>query len=158
MGIEKPSWDALEIQLRGRELSEERVLLERIEVDEIRGQVEEMQRAPEANKTQETIAFAEFAKLDLRVGVIGSAEDVPGAERLLQLTVDLGSETKACVAGIKGSYAAEELVGRAVVVVTNLEPRTIRGLQSECMLLAAKGEGLSLIIPDRPAEPGTSVA
>jgi methionyl-tRNA synthetase len=123
----------------------------------VRSRVEGPKEAEERTPKREAVAFSDFERLDLRVGVIRSASDVAGAERLLRLTIDLGGETRDCVAGIKSSYAAEELVGRAIVVVANLEPRTIRGLRSECMLLAAQGEGLSLIVPDRPVEPGTSV-
>jgi methionyl-tRNA synthetase len=158
MGIEDPSWDDVESGLRGRTLGSERVLLERIEVDEMREWVEGTKEAEGSPEAREAIPFGDFERLDLRVGVIRSAADVEGADRLLRLSVDLGDETRDCVAGIKGSYTAEELVGRAIVVVANLEPRTIRGLRSECMLLAAEGEELSLLVPDRPVEPGTPVA
>ena len=162
MGIDQPAWSDLDSVLRGKELNEERVLLERIEVDEIRARVESSQAPSEPvgqiEDEKETIAFSDFAKLDLRIGLIRSAEKVEGAERLLQLTVDIGDETRNCVAGIKGCYAPADLVGRSVVVVANLEPRTIRGLPSECMLLAAKGAELSLLVPDRLTEPGTPVS
>ena len=158
MGIEDPSWDDVESGLRGRTLGSERVLLERIEVDEMRERVEGTKEAEGAPEACEAISFGDFERLDLRVGVIRSAADVEGADRLLRLSVDLGDGTRDCVAGIKGSYTAEELVGRAIVVVANLEPRTIRGLRSECMLLAAEGEELSLLVPDRPVKPGTPVA
>ncbi len=157
MGIEDPSWDDLDVVLRGRGLSAARVLLERIEIDEVRARVEAPHGAAGPEPGRETLAFSDFGRLDLRVGRIRSATDVAGADRLLRLTVELGGETRDCVAGIKGSYASEDLVGRSVVVVANLEPRTIRGLHSECMLLAAQGEILSLIVPDRPVEPGTPV-
>ncbi len=158
MGIEEPSWDDVERGLRGRTVGTDRVLLERIEVNEMRERVEGTKGAEGGPAAREAIPFGEFERLDLRVGVIRSAADVEGADRLLRLSIDLGDETRNCVAGIKGSYAAEELVGRAVVVVANLEPRTVRGLRSECMLLAAEGEALSLVVPDRPVEPGTPVA
>jgi methionyl-tRNA synthetase len=158
MGIEAPSWDDHDVALRGRKLSSERVLLERIEIDEVRDRAEGGKEADEGAKRKGTVTFSDFERLDLRVGLIQSVSEVSGAERLLRLTVDLGGETRDCVAGIKGSYGAEELVGRSIVVITNLEPRIIRGLRSECMLLAAQGDGLSLIVPDCPVEPGTSVA
>ena len=158
MGIESPSWADLDVVLRGRELSEERVLLERIEIDRLRDRVEGAKGAEDPAPEREAVAFSDFERLDLRVGVIRSAAEVAGAERLLRLTVALGGETRDCIAAIRGSYAADELVGKSVVVVANLEPRTIRGVRSECMLLAAQGEGLSLIVPDRPIEPGTPVA
>ena len=112
----------------------------------------------EAGTEHDYASFEDFQKLDLRIGVIREATEVAGADRLVELRVDLGSETRACVAGIKSDYAVEELAGRSVVVVANLAPREIRGLRSECMLLAAKDERSALIEPDRPMEPGTPVS
>ncbi|MCK4682517.1 methionine--tRNA ligase subunit beta, partial [Candidatus Bipolaricaulota bacterium] len=132
------------------------VLLERIDVGEIRGRVEMEEKRTE--ETEMTISYSDFEKIDLRVGVIASASAVEGADKLLQLSVDFGDRTRTGVAGIKQSYAPDELIGKHVVAVVNLEPRTIRGLQSECMLLAAQGEELSLAVVDRPVEPGTAVA
>ena len=151
MGFEATTWEVLETEIGGRRLGEGRVLIDRIEVDEIRAAVE----APEDEI--ERISFDEFSRLDLRVGVIRSAEGIPGADRLYKLTVDLGSEVRTCVAGIKESYGIDELVGTSVVVVANLEPAKIRGIPSECMLLAAKGDTLSLVGPDRSVAPGTTV-
>ncbi len=165
LGFGDPTWDDLGVALRGRSIGSDRVLLERIDVDEIREHVENGQ-AEEGNgedeepteTTKGTVPYSDFEKLDLRVGVIRSAEDVPGADRLLHLSVDFGAETRQCVAGIKGSYTADALVGKSVVALLNLEPRTIRGLRSECMLLAAQGDGLAIVGPDRPLEPGSPVS
>ena len=103
------------------------------------------------------VSFEDFSKLDLRVGVIREATAVPGASRLYKLTIDLGTETRTCVAGIRESYEPGELLGKSVVVVTNLEKRTIRGIESEAMILAAQGSPLALIVAERPVEPGTPV-
>jgi methionyl-tRNA synthetase len=84
-----------------------------------------------------TIAIEDFAKMDLRVGQIKSAERIPGADRLLKLLVDLGAETRQILAGIALAYAPEDLIGRKVVIVANLTPRKMRGLESNGMLLAA---------------------
>jgi len=159
LGIANPCWDDLERSMGGAKLGAERVLLERIEVADIRGRVtprDAVKSGSEEAKT--TISFSDFEKLDLRVGVVKSAEEIPGADKLLHLSVDFGDRTRNCVAGIKQSYKPEELIGKRVVALVNLEPRTIRGLQSECMLLAAQGEELSLAVMDRPIEPGTPVA
>ena len=83
-----------------------------------------------------TIDFDRFAAVDLRVGTVRAAEKHPKADRLLVLRVDIGSEERTLVAGIAASYAAEELVGRQVIVVANLEPRKLRGVVSEGMVLA----------------------
>jgi methionyl-tRNA synthetase len=84
-----------------------------------------------------TISIDDFAKIDLRVGEIKSAERIPGADKLLKLLVDIGTETRQVLAGIALAYAPEELIGRKVVVVANLAPRKMRGLESNGMLLAA---------------------
>lgn len=92
--------------------------------------------APGAPKP--TIAFEEFAKLDLRVARVVSAENHPKADRLLKLQVDDGSGTpRQICAGIKEQYAAEQMVGRLIIIVANLAPRIIRGEESRGMLLAA---------------------
>ncbi|MGA7922302.1 MAG: methionine--tRNA ligase [Candidatus Acidiferrales bacterium] len=83
------------------------------------------------------IAIEDFTKVELRVGVVKSAERIQGADKLLKLLVDIGDEVRQVLAGIALSYAPEELVGRKVVIVANLAPRKMRGLESNGMLLAA---------------------
>ncbi|GMV39644.1 MAG: hypothetical protein AMXMBFR64_13600 [Myxococcales bacterium] len=105
------------------------------------------------------IAYADFAKVELRVGEIVAAEAVPKSAKLLKLQVDVGTSVRQIVAGIAQSYAPEQLVGRRAVVLVNLEPRKLFGLQSEGMLLVAEDEaGLSLLTPERPAAPGAEIA
>ena len=81
----------------------------------------------------------EFQKMDLRVGKILAAERIEGSEKLLKLSVDLG-EPRQIISGIAKSYAPEDLVGREVVIIANLEPRMMMGLESQGMILAAHGE------------------
>lgn len=83
------------------------------------------------------ISLADFAKVDMRVGEVRTAERVPGTSKLLKLRVDVGDEERQIVAGIAEVYAPEQLVGRKIVVVVNLEPRKIRGVESQGMLVAA---------------------
>jgi len=104
------------------------------------------------------ITIEEFQKMDLRVGVILKAEDIPKSNKLLKLTVDVG-ETRTIVAGIKGHFSPNELEGKQVVVVTNLKPTKLMGVESKGMVLAAvdeKGE-LALISPTREMKPGSKV-
>ncbi len=99
-----------------------------------------------------------FQKLDLRVAEVRQAEKVEGTDKLLKLQIDLGGETRQIVAGIAQHYSPEQLVGKQVVVVTNLKPATIRGVESRGMLLAASNtEGLSIVTLDRPLAPGAKV-
>lgn len=104
----------------------------------------EAARKPASAKTSapspaagETIGIEDFVKVDLRVGQVVEAEKVEGADRLLRLSVDLGRETRQIVAGIAQAYPAESLVGKKIIVVANLQPRKLRGLESNGMLLAA---------------------
>jgi methionine--tRNA ligase beta chain len=108
----------------------------------------------------ENITFDYFKKIDLRVAEIKSVEDVPGADRLYRLVLDMGEERQ-IVAGIKTHYAREELVGKKIVVVANLEPRTLKGVTSHGMLLAASNEDKSsvvLLCPDKDITNGANVS
>ncbi len=107
------------------------------------------------------VTFDDFSRLDLRVATITQAEDHPNADKLLVLKVDLGSEQRQIIAGIKGYYEPAELVGKQIVVVANLLPRKMRGLESQGMLLAASTEGhqeLALLTLDRPLPAGSQVS
>ncbi len=88
-------------------------------------------------QTKPAVTYDDFAKLDLRVATILAAEPHPNADRLVKLQIDLGGETRQICAGIKAYYEPATLVGKQIVVVANLEPRTIRGEVSNGMLLAA---------------------
>jgi methionyl-tRNA synthetase len=93
----------------------------------------------------ENIGFNDFLKLDLRVAEIKSCEDLPGADKLYKLTIDVGEE-RTIVAGIKQHYTKEELVGKKIAIVANLEPRKLRGVISHGMLLAASNEDNTSIV------------
>ncbi|MBU0709450.1 MAG: methionine--tRNA ligase subunit beta [Candidatus Omnitrophica bacterium] len=96
------------------------------------------------------VSFEDFKKLEFKVAEIKEVNDHPNADRLYVITVDLGDRTKQVVAGIKNSYKKEELVGKQVVVVDNLEPAQLRGVESQGMILAASDdEGICIIIPQR---------
>ncbi len=124
----------------------------------------QQRRAQHQEHTVETapanqISVDEFNKLDLRIARIVQAEHVEGADKLLRLSVDLGSETRTVFAGIKSAYDPSQLVGRLTVVVANLAPRKMKFGISEGMVLAASGDGpgLFLLSPDSGAEPGMRV-
>lgn len=94
------------------------------------------------------IEFDDFAKVDLRVGLVKSAEPVKGADKLLHLKIDIGeAEPRTIVAGIAKAYEAEKLIGRKVVIVANLHPRKLRGIESNGMIVAASLEGGTPILP-----------
>jgi len=103
------------------------------------------------------ITFKDFQKLDLRIGVIMTAEEIPGSKKLLKLTVDMGEE-RTVVAGIKEHYRKETLPGMQVLMVANLEPVKLMGIESQGMLLAAGDKnGLHLMMPHTEATPGSRV-
>jgi|SRR3990172_873827 len=93
-----------------------------------------------------TITFEDFAKLDLRVAKVLEARDHPNADKLIVLKVDLGTEQRQLVAGLKGYYTAEQLIGRNLIVVANLAPRMMRGEPSQGMLLAAVTDDRSQVV------------
>lgn len=105
------------------------------------------------------IAIEDFTRVDLRIGTIRTAAPHPNADRLLVLTVDIGeAEPRQLVAGIRTAYDVRTLPGQQVVVVANLKPATLRGVQSQGMLLATSDdEGLSVVAPGRRFAPGTKV-
>jgi len=104
------------------------------------------------------VTFEEFKKLELKVARIKEVQDHPHADKLYVITVDLGDKTKQIVAGIKVSYKKEELMGKQVVVVDNLEPAVLRGVESQGMLLAASDEtGITIIVPEKKIKLGSVV-
>jgi len=108
----------------------------------------------------DNISFDLFKQIDLRVAEIKACEDVPGADRLYRLTVDMGEERQ-IVAGIKGQYTKEGLIGKKIALVANLEPRTIRGLASHGMLLAASDpekKSIVLLTTDREIPNGSTIS
>jgi methionyl-tRNA synthetase len=107
-----------------------------------------------------TIAYEDFAKVDLRVGRVLSADAVPKADKLLRLTVDLGTEQRQILAGLAQHFAPESLIGQSVLVVANLAPRKMRGLESQGMILAAStpdGPPLALATVSQDVPPGSIV-
>ncbi len=105
-----------------------------------------------------TISYERFREVNLKVGEILSAEPIEGSEKLLRLRVSLGTEERQILAGIAKRYTPEELIGRQIVIVANLEPKQMMGEESQGMLLAADTpDGPVLLAPERPAPPGASI-
>jgi len=105
------------------------------------------------------VTIGEFRKLELKVATVKEANPHPNADKLLVLKIDPGSEERQIVAGIRGHYAPEELVGRQIVVVANLEPAKLRGVESQGMLLAATDEDRIVILtPEKKVAPGAKIS
>ena len=160
----------------GYSLREPQLLFRKIENEEIEAQLVKLKssivnRQPSTDNTMEEkvqkelepvgaeIVYDDFAKIDLRVGTIVAAEKVPKADKLLQLSVDLGFETRTIVSGIALHFTPEEIVGKQVTVVVNLAPRKMRGIESNGMILMAEdGEGkLHFVKPESIINNGASV-
>jgi len=172
--IKPMTWDNCAVALLGHTIDKFKPLMTRVEKDKIDAMLEDAKQdlaaAQEPAKAEptghlakdpisDTINFDDFAKLDLRIAKIVKAEHVEGADKLLQLTLDIGGETRNVFAGIKSAYAPEDLQGKLTVMVANLAPRKMRFGVSEGMVLAAGpgGKDLFVLHPDEGAEPGMRV-
>jgi methionyl-tRNA synthetase len=121
---------------------EELEIVEKARQDLLMGKTPAASQATPSDQGKQTITIDDFSKVDLRVGLVASAERVKGADKLLHLTVDIGeTEPRTIVAGIAEVYEPEKLIGRKVVIVANLQPRKLRGLTSQGMIVAASLEG-----------------
>lgn len=104
------------------------------------------------------ITFDDFKKLDIRIGRVISSEKIEGADKLLKLEVDFGTEKRQIVAGIAEVYTPEQMLGKEIPVLTNLEPRKIRGIESQGMILAVDVNGKPILLhPEREVMPGSIV-
>jgi methionyl-tRNA synthetase len=166
------SWQGLHKPVLAHTINRFKPLMTRIEKEQIETMVEQSTEHLEQKETTpsasgplasdpiaEQIQFDDFAKIDLRVAKIIKAEHVEGADKLLQLTLDIGGETRIVFAGIKSAYEPELLEGRLTVMVANLAPRKMRFGVSEGMVLAAGpgGKDLFILSPDDGAQPGMKV-
>jgi len=107
---------------------------------------------------KETVLFSDFMKLDLRTAKITEAEDVEGKDKLFKLTIDLGTEKRTLIAGLKEFYSKEEMLGKTIIVVANLEPKKLAGIESQGMLLAAEHKGkVSLLTLDKELPSGSKI-
>ncbi|MBA56072.1 MAG: methionine--tRNA ligase [Pseudomonadales bacterium] len=158
--------------LQGHEINKFKAMMQRIEAKQIEAMTEEAKAEAEAeakaakpksilddDPIAEQINFDDFAKIDMRIAKIVTASHVEGADKLIQLTLDLGGETRNVFAGIKSAYKPEDLVGRFTVMVANLAPRKMKFGVSEGMVMAAGpgGQDIFLLSPDSGAVPGMRV-
>jgi methionyl-tRNA synthetase len=152
-------------QLAGQRLGEVDILFAKLDdafVARQRRKLQEAAAAPVTESSEEEtmpeITYDDFARLDLRVGVVLAAERVPKTDKLLKLQVDLGGEPRQVLAGIAEWYEPAALVGKRIVVLVNLEPRKIRGEVSQGMLLAADHDGrAALLHPDADVPVGVRI-
>ncbi len=104
------------------------------------------------------VSFDDFMKLEIKIGTVKAAEKVEGADKLIRLELDLGGETRQVVAGLAPYYTQEQLLGKQIPVLVNLEPRKLRGVESQGMILAAVAEGRPVLLtPEDHIPPGSPV-
>ena len=167
LNLEPQGWPDSMFPLVSHQINVFKPMMTRVEKskidDMIEASIEDMAPAEKADSLidpiADTIEFSDFAKIDLRIGRIVKAEHVEGADKLLQLTVDIGADTRNIFAGIKSAYQPDQLENQLTVVVANLQPRKMRFGVSEGMLLAAGpgGGDIWLLHPDQGAKPGMKV-
>ncbi len=106
----------------------------------------------------ERIKFEDFKKLDLRIGEVVAANRVAGADKLIEIKVDIGGEVRTLAAGLVPQYQPEELIGKRIIVLANLEPRRVRGVDSQGMLLAAEWDGqVALLTVEKSPPKGAKI-
>lgn len=151
----------------GHQINEMPLLFTKIEDDVIEAQIKKLENTkinnqktnPNANPMKEQISFDDFTKIDLRTATILEAEKVEKADKLLKLKVDTGVDVRTVVSGIAESFSPEEIIGKQVMILLNLAPRKIRGIESQGMLLlTTKPDGkLSFVTPDEKVENGIEI-
>lgn len=160
--VKKSDWNDVETKTvlieTGHKINEASLLFSKIEDNVIEAQIQKLENTkqsnkktnPNANPMKEEIQFDDFTKIDLRTATIIEAEKVEKADKLLKLTVDTGVDVRTVVSGIAESFTAEEVIGKQVMILLNLAPRKIRGIESQGMLLlTTKPDGkLSFVTPD----------
>lgn len=162
MGLEM-SWDDCQAGKlpAGAEVRRGRPIFPRIDLERVRQRIaaQTVEETEEEEEESDMISYDEFMEVDLRIAKVLDADPVEGTDKLLKLVVDAGEdEPRQVVAGLAEEFSPRELIGQTVVLVTNLEPATIRGVESQGMILAAGNDRpLALIVPDRDVEPGERV-
>tara|TARA_R110002073_G_scaffold279026_1_gene443204 strand:- start:492962 stop:495094 length:2133 start_codon:yes stop_codon:yes gene_type:complete len=152
----------------GHQIGEAELLFAKIEDTEIQQQLDKLQASKQANEAakktvapqKDTIEFDDFTKLDMRVGTILEAVKVPKTKKLLQLKVDVGIDVRTIVSGIAESFSPEEIIGQRVTVLTNLAPRTLRGVESQGMILMTDTPDgkLAFIEPEQVTDNGRQIS
>lgn len=153
----------------GYSLRAPELLFRKIEDSEIEMQIEKLKSGSTETTKKEPIktdagkpeiVYDDFAKLELKAGTVTACEKVAKADKLLKLEIDLGTEKRTIVSGIALHYTPEEMVGKQVVVVTNLAPRKMKGIESQGMILTAEdADGkLQLLKPENAVTPGSSIS
>jgi methionyl-tRNA synthetase len=153
-------WDSINENSvkEGQKIKRPEPLFQKLEISEIKSKLEEIKESKDNLGGKELVSYEEFKKLDIRIALIENVEKVPKADKLYKLSIVLGEEKRTIVAGLAEHYKADELKGKKIAVLANLEPRKLRGILSEGMLLAAvDGEKVSVLTPDKDIASGAKI-
>ncbi len=154
------AWDSINENSvkEGLKIKKPEPLFQKLDVQEIEDKLQKLKEQKSKVGGKELVSYEDFKKLDIRVAYVESVEKVPKADKLYKLSITLGTEKRTLVAGLAEHYKVDELKGKKVVILANLEPRKLRGILSEGMLLAAvDGDVVSVLTPDKNIPPGAKI-
>ncbi|MHA2180127.1 MAG: methionine--tRNA ligase [Promethearchaeota archaeon] len=154
------SWDSIKDDSikAGQDIKKPKPLFHKLDIEEVKKEYSKLKNEEPKEDEKKMISYDDFQKLDIRVALVKKVEKIPKADKLYKLTVSLGDEERTLVAGLAELYKIEELAGKRIVILANLEPRKLRGITSQGMLLAAeKGDIVSVLVPDKDIEPGAKI-
>lgn len=169
LNIEAVSWEKMgdDVLVAGHQLNAPGLLFDKIEDVEIQKQVDRLLATKKANEmanaqvapAKENITFDDFAKMDIRAGKIIAAEKVAKTKKLMKLTIDTGIDIRTVVSGIAEYYTPEEVIGRQVSIFVNLEPKLLKGIESQGMILMAENVdgSLAFVQPDKEVKTGSEI-
>ena len=142
----------------GLKIKKPEPLFQKLEIDDLKESLQEIRKKSGKKGDKDLVSYEDFKKLDIRIAVIDEVEKVPKADKLYKLSISLGEEKRTLVAGLAEKYKIEELKGKSIAILANLEPRKLRGILSEGMLLAAvDGDIVSILTPDRDIPSGAKI-
>jgi methionyl-tRNA synthetase len=153
-------WDSINENSvkEGLKIKKPEPLFQKLDVQEIQNKLQKLKEQKSKVGGKELVSYDDFKKLDIRVAFVESVEKVPKADKLYKLSITLGTEKRTLVAGLAEHYKVDELKGKKVVILANLEPRKLRGILSEGMLLAAvDGDVVSVLTLDKDIPPGAKI-
>jgi methionyl-tRNA synthetase len=157
---DKPDWNSINESsvVGGLKIKSPKPLFQKLDIDDLQESLKQIRNKKEGKGGSEMISYDEFSKLDIRVALVENVEKVPKADKLLKLSIDLGTEKRTIVAGLAEFYNPKDLIGKKIVILANLEPRKLRGITSQGMLLAAEdGKLVSILTPDKDITPGSKI-
>ena len=157
---DKPDWNSINESsvVGGLKIKSPKPLFQKLDIDDLQESLKQIRNKKEGKGGSEMISYDEFSKLDIRIALVENVEKVPKADKLLKLSIDLGTEKRTIVAGLAEFYKPKDLIGKKIVILANLEPRKLRGITSQGMLLAAEdGKIVSILTPDKDITPGSEI-